>query len=172
MSLPDWSLPVCRAALIACCRIPEPPHPGGFAVVRKHHIHEGIDLYVPEGTPVWPVEPGRIVTIEPFTGPAAGSPWWHDTQCVMIEGASGVVCYGEITPNPVLKVGSEIGYGAIVGHVKQVLTKDKGRPMSMLHLELYEHGVRHPVEWKPKADRPRGLLDPTPKLKAAFEWMP
>lgn len=148
--------------------VPEPPHLGAFGTTRKFHTHEGVDLYTPEGTPVRAVEPGLIVTVEPFTGPDAGSPWWYDTMCLMVEGASGVVNYGEITPAQ-LQPGTIIQQGAIVGWVKQVLRKDKGRPMSMLHFELYDHGVKEPVEWKPQTSRPRRLLDPTPLLKKAHE---
>lgn len=149
--------------------VPELPHLGAFGVVRKFHTHEGVDLYAPEETPVFAVEPGKVVTIEPFTGPAAGSPWWHDTQCVMVEGESGVVNYGEVSANPALMVGQQLSTGAIIGWVKQVLKKDKGHPMSMLHFELYEHGVRESVEWSPNEPRPQGLLDPTEKLKEAYE---
>lgn len=147
--------------------IPEPPHPGAFGVVRKHHIHEGVDLYTPEGTPVWTVEEGLVVAVGVFTGPDAGSPWWHNTQYVMVEGRSGVVNYGEVMAADV-RVGEILKPGSLVGHVKQVLRKDKGRPLSMLHIELYNHGVIEPVEWEPRMSRPRILLDPTSFLKQAY----
>ena len=144
--------------------IPELPHLGAFGAKRKFHTHEGVDLYVPNKTPVYAVEPGKIVAVENFTGPLANSPWWHDTKCVMVKGKSGVVNYGEIDTQ--LKPGTIIEEGDLIGLVKQVLKKDKGRPMSMLHFELYEDNVTESVEWLPDADRPKGLLDPTELLKS------
>ncbi len=76
--------------------IPLKPHPGAFGVLRKHHTHEGVDLYATEGEAVYAVEKGVVIAVEDFTGPKAGSPWWLDTQSVLIEGAVGVVCYGEL----------------------------------------------------------------------------
>lgn len=141
--------------------LPLSPHPGSFGFVRKNHTHEGVDLYVPEGTPVFAVENGIIVNIIKFTGEHCGSDWWENTWSVMIEGKSGVVNYGEIIPSE-FNVGDFITRGDIVGAVKKVLKKDKGRPMSMLHLELYKHGTKNCVEWKNEKDE--NLLDPTPYL--------
>lgn len=149
--------------------LPVPPHPGAFGVRRKHHTHEGVDLYCPPGTPVYAVEPGEIVAITPFTGPRADppSPWWHDTDAVFVEGPSGVVVYGEIRPvvGRARAIGYRLARGESVGYVVQVLTKDKGYPMSMLHLELHVPGTRYAYDWVDK--RPPSLLDPTPLLLSA-----
>lgn len=145
--------------------LPLAPHPGAFGVPRKHHVHEGIDIYVPAGTRVHAVEDGVVVKIEPFTGPAAGSPWWHDTQAVFVEGPSGVVVYGEILPEEGLAEGDFMPAGGIVGTVTPVLRVDKGRPMSMLHLELHVRGTRAAPAWE--GERPASLLDPTALLRAA-----
>ncbi|MBI1328020.1 MAG: peptidoglycan DD-metalloendopeptidase family protein [Alphaproteobacteria bacterium] len=136
-------------------------HPGAYGYVRAKHTHEGIDLYCPDGTPVEAVEDGVVVAILDFTGPAAGSPWWRDTKAVMVEGKTGVVLYGEITPAANLTIGSAVKSGDRLGEVTQVLTKDKGRPMSMLHLELHEHGTSDAYEWKVGEDKPESLRDPT-----------
>ena len=142
--------------------LPLPPHPGGFGVARKHHIHEGVDLYVPEGTPVTTVEDGIVCAILPFTGLIADSPWWNDTWAVMVEGVSGVVLYGEINPAlDRLGLGDSVKAGEQIGTVVTVLKQDKGRPMSMLHLELYTNGTRSPVEWALDTPRPSNLIDPT-----------
>lgn len=143
--------------------IPTGDHPGAFGVQRKHDVHTGVDLYTGPGTPVVTVEDGIIARILPFTGPKAGSPWWHDTQCILVEGESGVVCYGELYVLHQLCPGTFAPAGALLGYVAQVLKKDKGKPMSMLHLELYKHGTREPALWL--TDRPLNLLDPTHKLQ-------
>lgn len=145
--------------------LPMAPHPGGFGVQRKHHTHEGVDLYVPTGTPVWAVEPGEVVAVLPFTGPHAGSPWWKDTYAVFVEGPSGVVVYGEVAPH--IKVGAKLLAGMILGVVTPVLRQDKGRPMCMLHLELHQPGSRSAPEWLVHDERPAVLLDPTPFLQDA-----
>lgn len=145
--------------------LPLAPHPGAFGVERKHHCHEGVDLYCDEGTPVYAVEDGIVVRVMPFTGPSAGMAWWEDTEAVMIEGKSGVVVYGEIAPS--VTGGAHIRAGDIVGHVKKVLKKDKGRPMSMLHLELHEEGAREAPEWPVDGEKPPTLRDPTVFLRNA-----
>lgn len=145
-----------------CTGLPTGEHPGAFGVVRKHHVHEGIDLYAPEGTEVRAVEDGVVVAVKPFTGPAAGLPWWEDTDVVLVEGASGVVAYGEITSAAV--TGQVLPAGALVGRIKRVLRRDKGRPTCMLHLELHAPGTRATPEWYADRGRPATLLDPTPLL--------
>ncbi len=144
--------------------IPQPPHLGAFGAVRKFHCHEGVDLYAAEGTPVRAVEFGKIMRIAPFTGPQVDMPWWNDTDCVMVLGNTGVVNYGEITPHKDLRGYSCIRRGDIVGYVKQVLKKDKGRPMSMLHVELYDFDCYEWHGWGVGEEKPAQLRDPTPFL--------
>lgn len=139
-------------------------HPGAYGVVRKNHVHEGVDLYTPEGSRVYAVECGIVVAILPFTGPKANLPWWLDTDCVLVEGDSGVVVYGEIVPYEDLRVGDSVLSGQLVGYVTRVLRNDRGRPMSMLHLELHTHGARRCPEWLTKDQKPATLQDPTPYL--------
>lgn len=141
-------------------------HPGAFGFVRANHVHEGVDLYCPDGTPVRAVEDGVIVAVIAFTGPSAvpPSPWWHDTLAILVEGASGVVVYGEVGIGTGIREGVRVGAGETIGHVRRVLVKDKGRPTSMLHLELHEHGTRDAFEWTVENGRPASLLDPTERL--------
>jgi hypothetical protein len=142
-------------------------HPGAFGFRRRHHVHEGVDLYVPEGTPVSTVEGGRVVSVIPFTGSIAvpSTPFWNDTWAVLVEGASGTVVYGEIDGMTV-SPGDELPAGATVGFVRRVLIKEKTppRPMSMLHLELHRHGTDDAYEWPVDGPRPESLLDPTEML--------
>ncbi|MDR2902545.1 MAG: M23 family metallopeptidase [Lactobacillales bacterium] len=146
--------------------LPLPPHVGAFAVPRKYHTHEGIDLYAPQGTPVCAIEDGIVVNIIPFTGAhtTPPTPWWHNTDAVLVEGTSGVFVYGEITPVSALKVGQKINAGDIVGYIARVLKKDKGRPRDMLHLELYTPGTRDTFAWETGVKKIESLLDPTPAL--------
>ena len=141
--------------------------PGGFGYVRKHHVHEGVDIYVPEETPVFNMCGGTIAHIGRFTGPHVGSPWWNDTWCVMVDTPVGTFNYGEIRPNGKLSIGEPILPGSKIGTVLRVLRNDKGKPTSMLHLELYSRWCKQTMpihEWPLHAERPRGLGNVTPIL--------
>lgn len=169
-----------------CPGIPINFHPGAFGFQRPWNWHPGVDLYTNDWEKVYAIEDGIVVYTDLFTGPEIGMPWWETTWCVMVEGKSGVFNYGEMhEPNSdFIKVGSKIIAGQCVGHVKRVLFEDKLRPhipghsTSMLHLELYTHGSREPVEWA-KFEKPQNLLDPTPiilpiwlslKPMTNFQW--
>ncbi|MHA2280212.1 MAG: M23 family metallopeptidase [Promethearchaeota archaeon] len=143
-----------------------PDYAGTFGAVRKHNRHPGHDLYCDVGTRVIAVEDGIVVGIQYFTGKMLRSPWWNETFCVLVRGESGVVNYGEINYNRALMVGGRVKRGDFMGRVMRVLKKDKGRPMSMLHFELYDtfdskHG------WPADLMVPDDLLDPADKLKEA-----
>lgn len=149
-------------ALATETEVPLPPHPGAFLAVRKNHQHEGIDLYGLPGDAVLALEAGVVVYCGPFTGPKAGSPWWADTQCVMVRGMHGVFNYGEISLMAGIKVGAAVKAGQPLGKLKTVLLKDKGRPMTMLHLERYTAATQEPLkEVALGSSRPPELLDPT-----------
>lgn len=145
-----------------------PSSEGEFEAVRKHDIHTGIDLYAPDGSYVVAIEAGTVVGIIDFTGPSVGTPWWADTKAILVYGYSGTILYGEVSP--LVKVGDYIDVGEILGCVKQVLLKDKGKPMSMLHLELYVGEQTTSCEaWEHGTRRPEGLCDPTVLVE---KWLP
>lgn len=148
--------------------LPVGQHKGAFGVQRKHHVHEGVDLYVPAHTPIVAVENSVVVSVQPFTGKIAGSPWWRDTWAVLVEGETGVVVYGEMTVADGVSVGRELMQGDLVGFITPVLLVDKGRPLSMLHLELHYHGTTTAPEWPVNGRRPASLRDPTTYLKDAI----
>lgn len=135
----------------------ETPLPGRFGAIRKHDIHTGFDFYCPIGTEIPALESGVVVAIESFTGEKAGSPWWHETQAVLVEGPSGVILYGEILPK--VKVGQEIRAKEIIGTVLQVLKRDKGKPLAMLHLEWYTSGTKKSVWWYHNEPQPKNILN-------------
>tara|TARA_Y100000310_G_C20603076_1_gene774089 strand:- start:139 stop:1242 length:1104 start_codon:yes stop_codon:yes gene_type:complete len=151
-----------------CSGIPISYHPGAFGFARKHSNHTGVDLYASQGRLVTAVEGGTVVSVEHFTGPKDGSPWWNDTDCVLVEGRTGVVCYGEITSD--LKVGDKVKRGARVGKIETVLLDGKERPdipghsRAMLHFEMYQHGVKEASRsWKQGREELH-MIDPTPYL--------
>lgn len=142
--------------------LPVGEHVGAFGAPRTNHIHEGVDLYCSEGQIVSAVEDGLVVAIVPFTGAHAGSSWWLDTHAVLVEGETGVVVYGEIVPDAL--EGDLVKAGMPIGRATQVLKRDKGRPMTMLHLELHHPGTRDVYEWALGGEKPESLRDPTPFL--------
>jgi phosphopantothenoylcysteine decarboxylase len=169
-----WQFP-----LIDCNGLPGGTHPGAFATCRRLSHHTGIDLYCEDGAVVKAVEHGRLLGWEKFTGPQDKSPWWLDTDAVLVEGASGVVCYGEIKVSQHIKDKMEmsnpearvIRRGEIIGYVKPVVPEGRERPdipghsRSMLHMELYERGQTKASErWELDKPKPDYLLDPTPWL--------
>lgn len=155
-----------------CKGIPLNHHPGAFGFSRHHNHHTGVDLYTEDGALVHAVEDGTVVVINQFTGPKVGHEWWEDTWGMMVEGASGVVNYGEISPACFVQVGHKVKRGQYLGNVKRVLFPHKLRPdipghsCSMLHMELYKHGARDFAGWEDPSKNPE-LLDPTPYLMNA-----
>jgi murein DD-endopeptidase MepM/ murein hydrolase activator NlpD len=174
MATDDALAPTARATLAWRWPLARRVHPlpshesgGAFGAVRRHDVHTGVDLYADPGDAVFTVEAGVVVAIEDFTGPRAGSPWWHDTRAVLVEGASGVVLYGELEAE--VEVGQRLARGARVGRVVTVLKRDKGLPTTMLHLELYEARTRASVWWRHDEMKPDALRDPTEALRASDE---
>lgn len=148
--------------------IPLPPHAGSFGAVRKHDIHTGVDLYAPDMTPVYAMTTGVVTDVGYFTGPEANCEWWNTTWFITvgcIKGSfDGKILYGEIY-EPQWKKGQIIEEGELIGYVKQVLKKDKGLPMSMLHLEAYKKDYfGPPVWWYHGQPQNEYLLDPTKLL--------
>jgi len=145
-----------------------PDEPGQFGTARRHDIHTGIDLYCELGQEVVAVEDGEVISVENFTGPNADdpSPWWNDTQALLVKGSTGVVTYGEV--RSLVKPGDKVQAGQVIAIVEApVLKSFKGRPMVMLHLELMTPESTGTMWWRldePQSDK---LLDPTPYLEAA-----
>ena len=146
--------------------VPIKNHYGSFGVKRKYSHHCGVDLYAPVGTPVYAIESGTVVEIEWFTGPETQTDWWLPTRCVSIEGDTGVIVYGEISEIDNVLVGFKVSQGCRLGSVQRVLRHDKGKPTSMLHIQLLEHGMidNDIPSWTHGMDKPKGLLDPTQML--------
>jgi murein DD-endopeptidase MepM/ murein hydrolase activator NlpD len=129
-----------------------------FGGERKYDIHTGVDLFCDSGQEIRSIEDGIVVNVLLFTG-GKESPWWNDTYAVMVEGKSGVILYGEL--ETYLSIGKQVKKGDLIGKILTVLKHDKGKPMTMLHLELYEHGYRDAVWWHLNEKCPDGLVNPT-----------
>ena len=137
----QWNFPLDK-----CYGLPGNPHQGSFAFDRKGSRHTGMDLYTDEGTEIHAVEDGVVVGTEHFTGEWDNSPWWENTDCILIRGASGVVVYGELQLwewTTKLKRGDIVKRGSSIGTVKRVIKRGRdhyeipGWRPSMLHMELY-----------------------------------
>ncbi len=148
-------------------KLPTSEEAGSFGYVRKFDIHTGVDLYCEEGDGVYAMEDGEILNIENFTGKWAGSPWWNDTEAILIEGESGVILYGELIVYDNIRNKKIVKEGDLLGIIKPVLKKDKGvvPSINMLHIELYKKNTIESVWWKLDSQKPENLLDITFILK-------
>ena len=155
--------------------IPKFDEPGAFGAVRKHDIHEGVDVYCQYGAPVYAMEDGEVVDSYQYTGKNANCDWWNDTWCIKVKGRSGVITYGELVMKDKSwvtypEIGTRVYAGNVIGVVGTVLKENKLRfdirnhNTSMLHVELRTE-LCHIDGWKLDEDRDKRLLDPTPYLK-------
>lgn len=140
---------------------------GSFAHVRTHDVHTGVDIFLPEGTPIYALESGVIVWNGQFTGKQADSEWWEDTWAIAVKSKERILVYGELYEQPQLRPGKLVSHNLLIGYVKRVLKVPKGRPMSMLHIEEYDPSVpfTEPVIWNRGDVMPLGLRNPTSFLK-------
>jgi len=140
-------------------------HCGAFGVERSHDTHGGVDLYCPDGTPVYAVDDGIIVQVRPFTGAIAGFPWWNNTYAISVDHGVCIAVYGEVyLPEIEGWRGKKVKRGHQIAEVRQVLKKDKGRPMSMLHFALHSVDVLSNRQWSLGLPQANGLFDPTNRL--------
>ena len=154
--------------------VPICSHVGAFGVKRTYNSHKGVDLYCDPHEPVFSVEDGTIVDVRQWTGKDVGSPWWEDTWAVLVKGKFGVVAYGEISLLESIEIGREVKRGDLIGLVATVLKKDKGRPMTMLHFQMYRLGFTSAGDWVTNDPQPATLINPTPFLLEAeqkSEWV-
>lgn len=142
-----WSLPIGNY------------HPAGFGYAKNYNVHTGIDIYVPEHSCVHAVEGGIVIDIFKFTGLGTSYPNLDPTYAIMIEGASGVVLYGEVEVLKDIRIGQLIEPGSKIALVKCAIINQ-----AMLHLEWYAQGTIQPIIWKQNTARPKRLLDPTSNL--------
>lgn len=138
---------------------------GVFGAEREHDVHTGLDLYAQVGTEVYAMRDGSVVWKGQFTGPEVGSSWWLPTKALVINHSGVFVLYGEIAPTTVMVPGQWVRKGQCIGTVAQVLRNDKGRPTSMLHLEVTDelitdaNGVAG-AQWNLGDPKPQGLYNP------------
>lgn len=164
----SWESPVQKAQTKAAwffplpkdgVKIPKGKHPGAFGVSRKGDRHRGVDLYAPEGSPVFAVEAGVVVDVFDVPAPE-DAPSGKVTEGVSIQGVSGRVTYAEMKRDEHLRVGSEVHQGQLLGKVVPIHEEESDIPPCMLHIQLATSG---PVEeWTDK--KPENLLDPTSHL--------
>lgn len=134
-----------------------------FGAKRKHDFHTGVDLFCEENDNVYSIYDGVITNVIEFTG-YSESPWWNDTLAVMIyhPEIQKTFLYGEILTK--IKVGRTVKSGQEIGRVKTVLKKDKGKPMTMLHMECYKGLQTNAVWWYHNTKYPNNLEDITKYL--------
>lgn len=139
------------------------PDENKFGYKRKFDYHTGVDLFCDENTPAYAMYDGIVTSIHEFTG-FKESPWWNDTYAIMVyhPQIDKTFLYGELLP--LVNLNDNIKVGQLIGKVKQVLKKDKGKPMCMLHIECYNGIQTESVWWKHDEPKPKELEDITKYL--------
>ncbi len=134
------------------------PEENKFGFKRKYDYHTGVDLFCKENTKVYSMYNGIVTSIHKFTG-FEESPWWNDTFAVMIyhPEINKTILYGELIAT--VNAGDIVEEGNVIGNVKQVLKEDKGKPMTMLHIECYNGIQNDSVWWKLNETKPENLED-------------
>ena len=148
--------PFTRDASIACGHWPpgSTDYPYFGAPRNGTRLHAGVDIYPPAGvgSPVYAIEDGTVLKIEPFYTRATG----EVTYAMLVDHGDCVVNYGEVQP-PSLKVGARVGRGQMIARVSGTV---------QLHFELYTPGTTSWLSWY--GAQPANLLDPTPMMLEAF----
>jgi hypothetical protein len=133
---------------------------GLFGARRKHDTHTGIDLYCAPHSTVTCIADGTVKEVIDFTGTKVGSPWWRDTQAVVVELPSGTIhVYGEILS--AVEPQKRLAKGQFIGLAERVLIKDKTvNPPCMLHFEIWETNYQSNYTWPLDQPKPEGLQNP------------
>jgi murein DD-endopeptidase MepM/ murein hydrolase activator NlpD len=148
--------PFTKDASIACGHWPagSTDYPYFGAPRNGTRLHAGVDIYPPAGagSPVYAIEDGTVIKVEPFYTRANG----EVTYGMLVDHGDCVVNYGEVQP-PSLKVGAHVSRGQVIAHVGGTV---------QLHFELYTPGTTSWLQWY--GAQPSNLLDPTPLMLGAF----
>ena len=163
--------------------IPEQGSAGSFWEDRRDRHHCGVDIYAKKGSEVVSIEDGIVVAVGISTSDEI-LPYWNKTFYIVIKNNSGFYCkYAELD-DVIVKKGSLIKSGQLIGHVGLVLNSDKinekspeyiqklkNKNPSMLHFELYSEKpiITHKNylggNWF-NFNKPDNLLDPTAYLQS------
>lgn len=137
-------------------------HSCGFGSSRKGGHNTGIDLICDPHQEVVAVESGRILAVQNFSEKKP-EPWINMTRVILIEGASGVIAYGNVKEVPGLAEGEYIDAGELIGTVMPIY-KSKKNKATKFKLEWYTKGTKRRGSWLSCKPKPNNMLDPTPML--------
>ena len=156
--------------------IPEPVTAGCFWEDRGDRHHCGVDIYAPKGSDVVCVAPGDVIETGIFTSPDK-VPYWYVTYYAIIKNDDGAYCtYAEMKDVQV-EEGQRIEAGSLLGHVGNVLDRDKingnspgyiqrlkeAENDSMLHFEVFSERPTGTDDYLGgnwfNEGRPPGLMD-------------
>jgi murein DD-endopeptidase MepM/ murein hydrolase activator NlpD len=104
--------------------IPAPGTAGCFWEDRGDRRHCGVDIYAPLGSEVVSVGPGKVIETGVFTSPDE-VPYWNVTHYVIIKNDDGIYCRYAEMGDVLGKEDQIVKEGEVIGHVGQVLSKDK-----------------------------------------------
>jgi murein DD-endopeptidase MepM/ murein hydrolase activator NlpD len=136
---------------------------GSFGASRDggKRLHQGIDLYAPEGTPVVASEGGIVTASQGWSGPG--------TKAVLVYSPKSdiTILYGAVAPGSFPPIGTQLKRGDLVGKVGVYPAGS-----TMLHLEIWPQKLKPPrAKWLPNTPPPS--FDPAEYLeRASAVWTP
>lgn len=149
----SWSLPIGKY------------HSSGFGSRKSNgKFHTGVDIQCEPEQQVVSMEYGVVVDIQPFIK-AKESNNVRKTKTIFVEGATGVIVYGNVIYDSNLEIDQEVEAGQPIGKTVNIYrNKSNKHNVCYLHIEWYEPGTRKRVNWNPNYPKPEHLWDPSTKL--------
>lgn len=136
---------------------------GSFGASRDggSRLHQGIDLYAPQGTPVLAAEDGEVIGLQGWSGPGTKG------LLVYSPATDVTLLYGAVAPGSVPLVGAKVRRGEQIGTVGVYPAGS-----TMLHLEIWPGRLKPPrPRWNPGDPPPS--IDPAEYLTRAMDrWTP
>lgn len=117
--------------------------------------HVGVDLFANAGDTVVAVEDGRLIGFYPFLRASTG----EMSYALLLAHNGYVANYGEVRESSLHDFALAIGGGVRAGSAIAAISDT-----AQLHFETYAPATTRNISWRHGAERPSGVLDPTPLL--------
>lgn len=136
---------------------------GSFGAPRDNgtRLHQGIDLYAPQGTAVLAAESGVVTAVQGWSGPGTKG------LLVYSPNTDITILYGAVAPGSYPNIGTEVKQGEKIATIGVYPAGS-----TMLHLEIWPGKLTPPrPRWNPGEDPPS--YDPAEYLTRAMDrWTP
>lgn len=132
-------------------------NPKGFGALNeqagKHNL--GIDFETEPDQIVQSIERGLVIGIEDWNTKSK-------TKAILIRGASGVICYGNIKLNKDLDIGTQVDKRQHIGFTSLKKKKNGTKTAkAFLRIEWYTRKTKKRPKWYMDEPAPRNVINPT-----------